>query len=96
MCCSQIECGGSFMLMRKSQRSKRERSAVAAGEYLTFRAEVMPGRDAGERTYEVKRLLPNGRIELANLEGQHSLAEFEAVARLAQPNPNQGLKSSLG
>ena len=84
------------MLMRKSQRAKRERSAVAAGEYLTFRAEVMPGRDAGERTYEVKRLLPNGRIELANLEGQHSLAEFEAVARLAQPDSNQGLKSSLG
>jgi len=82
--------------MRKSQRAKRERSAVAAGEYLTFRAEVMPGRDAGERTYEVKRLLPNGRIELANLEGQHSLAEFEAVARLAQPDSNQGLKSSLG
>lgn len=77
------------MLMRKSRRAKQERSSVAAGERLTFRAEVMPGRDAGERTYEVKRLLPNGRIELANLEGQHSLAEFEAVARLEQPNPNQ-------
>jgi hypothetical protein len=49
----------------------------------------MPGRDAGERTYEVKRLLSNGRIELANLEGQHSLAEFEAVSRLEQPNPKQ-------
>ena len=62
--------------------------AVAAGELL-FRAELMPGRDAGERTYEVKRLLPNGRIELANLEGQHSLAEFEAVTKLEQPNPHQ-------
>jgi hypothetical protein len=49
----------------------------------------MPGRDAGERTYEVKRLLRNGRIELANLEGQHSLAEFETVARLEQPDPKQ-------
>ena len=84
------------MLMRKIRRAKREQSSVAAGERLTFRAELMPGRDAGERTYEVKRLLPNGRIELANLEGQHSLAEFEAVARLAQPDSNQGLKSSLG
>ncbi len=77
------------MLMRKTQRAKPERSSVAAGERLTFRAEVMPGRDAGERTYEVKRLLPNGRIELANLEGQHSLAEFEAVTRLEQPTPKQ-------
>jgi len=77
------------MLMRKIRRAKRESSSVAAGERLTFRAELMPGRDAGERTYEVKRLLPSGRIELANLEGQHSLAEFEAVARLEQPDPNQ-------
>jgi len=75
--------------MRKIRRAKRESSSVAAGERLTFRAELMPGRDAGERTYEVKRLLPSGRIELANLEGQHSLAEFEAVARLEQPDPNQ-------
>ena len=75
------------MLMRKIRRAKREQSSVAAGEHLTFRAEVMPGRDAGERTYEVKRLLPNGRIELANLEGQHSLAEFEAISRLERPTP---------
>ena len=77
------------MLMRKTQRAKAERSSVAAGERLTFRAELMPGRDAGERTYEVTRLLPNGRIELANLEGQHSLAEFEAVTRLEQPTLKQ-------
>jgi len=64
--------------MRKLWRGKKSPSAaVAAGARLTFRAEVMPGRDAGERTYEVRQLLPNGRIELTNLEGQHSLAEFE-------------------
>lgn len=70
--------------MRKPRRATRKRSSgpsVTAGECLTFRAEVMPGRDAGERTYEVKQLLPNGRIELANLGGQHSLAEFESISR---------------
>ncbi len=76
------------MLMRKP-RAKRERPSVKAGGLLTFRAEVMPGRDAGERTYEVKRLLRNGRIELANLEGQHSLAEFEAISKLDQRDPKQ-------
>lgn len=78
------------MLMRKTQRAKRKRpsgTSVTAGARLTFRAELMPGRDAGERTYEVRQLLPNGRIELANLEGQHSLAEFEAFSRLEQPQP---------
>ena len=77
------------MLMRKTRRATGEPSPVAAGELLTFRAELMPGRDAGERTYEVTRLLPNGRIELANLEGQHSLAEFEAVTKLEQPDSKQ-------
>lgn len=77
------------MLTRKTRRAKRDQASVTAGERLTFRAEVMPGRDAGERTYEVKRLLPNGRIELADLEGQHSLAEFEAVPRLELQVPKQ-------
>lgn len=78
------------MLTRKSRRATRKRSSdprVAAGARVTFRAELMPGRDAGERTYEVKQLLRNGRIELANLEGQHSLAEFEAFSDLERPKP---------
>jgi len=31
-----------------------------------------------ERTFEVTRVLANGRVELANLQGQHSIAEFES------------------
>jgi hypothetical protein len=78
------------MPMRKSRRATRTGSPsppVTAGARVTFRAELMPGRDAGERTYEVKQLLPSGRIELANLEGQHSLAEFEAVSDLERSTP---------
>jgi len=37
----------------------------------------MPGKDRMERTFLVTRVLANGRIELAELDGQHSLAEFE-------------------
>jgi hypothetical protein len=44
---------------------------------LTFRAELMPGRASGERTFTVARVLTNGRIELKGLVGQHALAEFE-------------------
>ena len=50
-----------------------------AGARLTFRAEVMPGKDRGERTFEVARVLLGGRIELTNLTGQHSMTEFEPL-----------------
>jgi hypothetical protein len=46
---------------------------------LTFRAEVMPGRESDQRTYTVARVLANGRVELSGLFGQHAEAEFEAV-----------------
>ena len=46
---------------------------------LTFRAEVMPGRETNERTYEVARVLRGGRIELANLVAQHAITEFEPL-----------------
>jgi hypothetical protein len=44
---------------------------------LTFRAEVMPGRDGNERTFTVLRVHTNGRVELIGLVGQHTAAEFE-------------------
>jgi hypothetical protein len=46
---------------------------------LIFRAEVMPGRETHERTFEVERVLASGRIELANLLGEHALTEFEPL-----------------
>jgi hypothetical protein len=72
-------CGGSFTRMRKLRRKKQPPPvrSLRVGMSLTFRAEVMPGRDRLERTFQVTKVLANGRIELAELEGQHSLAEFE-------------------
>ncbi len=85
MFCSQTVCGDSFMLMRKTRRARRKRSdtraTLALGMRLTFRAELMPGRETTERTFEVTRVLANGRVELANLQGQHSIAEFEFHSR---------------
>jgi hypothetical protein len=46
---------------------------------MTFRAEVMPGRETDERTFEVERVLSSGRVELANLQGEHTLTEFEPL-----------------
>jgi hypothetical protein len=54
-----------------------EHARVAEGARLTFRAELMPGRDAAERTFTVARVLAHARVELVGLSGQHALTEFE-------------------
>jgi len=49
------------------------------GMIVTFRAELMPGRDRDERTFRVKELLPSGRISLQDFEGEHTETEFEHI-----------------
>ena len=49
------------------------------GMLVTFRAELMPGRDREERTFRVKELLPSGRVSLQVVEGEHTETEFEPV-----------------
>jgi hypothetical protein len=67
----------------KQRRAARKKqlavSGLAAGTLLTFRAEVMPGRETDQRTFEVTRVLTSGRIQLANLQGEHAITEFEPL-----------------
>ena len=49
------------------------------GMPVTFRAELMPGRDREQRTFLVKELLPSGRISLDGVNGEHAEKEFEPV-----------------
>ncbi len=68
------------MRIRKRRRAQSQPSSslsVTAGTLLTFRAELMPGRDRSQRIFEVARVLRSGRVELASIDGEHSLAEFE-------------------
>jgi len=44
---------------------------------VTFRAELMPGREPSERTFQVTSLLPSGRVLLAGVTGEHAQKEFE-------------------
>ena len=48
------------------------------GMSVTFRAELMPGRDREERTFRVAELLPSGRARLEEIGGEHDENEFEA------------------
>lgn len=47
------------------------------GMLVTFRAELMPGRDPSERVFRVKELLPSGRVLLHDFAGEHNEKEFE-------------------
>lgn len=49
------------------------------GMKVTFRAELMPGRDRAERTFAVKELLSSGRVLLRETGGEHAAGEFEAL-----------------
>ena len=70
------------MVMRKNRDGKYKPSVpLKVGTWVTFRAELMPGRDTIQRTFEVTRVLRNQRVELDQLEGQHSVSEFERISK---------------
>ena len=46
---------------------------------VTFRAEVMPGRSREERTFVVKKVLSNGRVELHDFPDEHREGAFEPI-----------------
>lgn len=46
---------------------------------VTFRGELMPGRQRTERTFRVVELLPSGRVRLEGVAGEHTAHEFEGV-----------------
>jgi hypothetical protein len=49
------------------------------GMDVTFRAELMPGRDRSERTFRIVSILPSGRVNLEGFSGDHSETEFEPL-----------------
>jgi|SRR6185369_1376805 hypothetical protein len=66
---------------RKNVQGGRKDGDVWArpGMPVTFRAELMPGRERDERTFVVKELLPSGRVSLHAVDGEHAEKEFEPV-----------------
>lgn len=73
---------GTFLLLgkRKARVSRHGANRWARpGMVVTFRAELMPGRDASERTYRILELLPSDRVTLEGVAGEHARNEFERV-----------------
>ncbi|MEK6279878.1 MAG: hypothetical protein AABN95_05950 [Acidobacteriota bacterium] len=77
---------GAFLRKRKRMGAKEQRAAdnplsvwARPGMTVTFRAELMPGRDRQERTARIRELLPSGRVLLHEVEGEHAQNEFERI-----------------
>ena len=66
---------------RKQMHAEKRVGDVWArpGMLVTFRAELMPGRESEERTFRVKELLSSGRVLLQDVDGEHAEKEFEPV-----------------
>ncbi|HEX7332351.1 MAG TPA: hypothetical protein VF290_12685 [Pyrinomonadaceae bacterium] len=73
----------SAALHRKRNNRPVERKAsdvwARPGMPVTFRAELMPGRDRQQRTFQVKELLSSGRVSLLGVDGEHAEKEFEPI-----------------
>jgi hypothetical protein len=74
------------VIMRRDDKPKSGRNDrnlldqwARPGMKVTFRAELMPGRESSERTYQVTDLLPSGRVLLSGVTGEHAQKEFEPV-----------------
>ena len=65
---------------RKNMHAERKVDVWARpGMIVTFRAELMPGRERHDRTFRVKELLSSGRVSLHGVDGEHAEKEFEPV-----------------
>lgn len=79
-----LGAAGAFLKKQNSVRPKKQKSRhkqpdvwARPGMSVTFRAEVMPGRDRDQRTFRVKEFLPSGRVLLDSAAGEHAENEFE-------------------
>ena len=75
-----VGAASAYWKRRNMHEPKRAGDVWARpGMLVTFRAELMPGRDGHERTFRVKELLASGRISLHGVDGEHAEKEFEPV-----------------
>ena|SRR5215207_7065416 len=76
-----VSAAGAYLKRRNVQPAKKVGDVWARpGMPVTFRAELMPGRDRDERTFLVKELLSNGRVLLHGVDDEHTEKEFEAIS----------------
>lgn len=73
--------GGRESQPDEARRDRARDRWARPGMSVTFRAELMPGRDRDQRTFRVAELLPSGRVRLAGIGGEHDEHEFDTADR---------------
>lgn len=73
--------GTLLLAMKRGKQNQAPRADRWArpGMIVTFRAELMPGRDSSERTYRILEVLPSDRVLLDGVAGEHMRNEFERI-----------------
>lgn len=81
-----VGAAGAYVSRKKKVKPTQQRTSdnpanvwARPGMTVTFRAELMPGREREARTARVKELLPSGRVTLHEVEGEHARNEFESL-----------------
>ena len=74
-----VGAASAFLKNRNMAEPKRADVWARPGMPVTFRAELMPGRERHQRTFRVKELLASGRVSLHGVDGEHAEKEFEPV-----------------
>jgi hypothetical protein len=81
-----IGAAGAYISRRKNMGAKQQRAQdnpanvwARPGMQVTFRAELMPGKDREARTFRVAKLLTSGRVLLQGVAGEHAEKEFEVI-----------------
>lgn len=81
-----VGAAGTYLKKRKRMGSKAQQAQekpprvwARPGMTVTFRAELMPGKNREARTFRVKALLPSGRVTLQEFAGEHAEQEFEPI-----------------
>ncbi len=77
---------GTYLTRNKKMKAQQPRSSAHPGDVwarpgmmVTFRAELMPGREREERTFRVREVLSNGRVLLHGVDGEHAEREFMPI-----------------
>lgn len=71
--------------MFKRNKKAKDAAATAASVWarpemqVTFKAEIMPGRSREERTFRIKTVRANGRVELYDFPDEHREGAFEPL-----------------
>jgi hypothetical protein len=80
---SALGAATAYFKMSKMSSSKHFKQIgdvwARPGMMVTFRAELMPGRERSERTFRVKELFSSGRVSLHGVDGEHVEKEFEPI-----------------